>query len=521
VEAPERLPIRNSIALAVGPTLFWFSLAFLVIVLLPDRAWHIKDSGLLVIGVIGLWRYSWQLINALRAGCYSWFVFPKLRKAAESLTVKYPRRLYFAIPSYSEDIAVTREVFKALVRDSLEIPSEVKAYVSVGSKQEAEVIMHIVKSCPGHEKLTLVMLKQGQGKRVAMGHILRAIARDYNRISEWHEDAPNDLVIFMDGDSLLGSHVLRKSIPFFRLMPDLGAATTDEMSIVYDHSETVKEWYNIKFSRRNNLMKSHSLSYRVLTLTGRFSVFRAPLVLNEEFILYVEADHMDHWLFGRFRFLMGDDKSTWFYLYKNGWKMLYVPDALIYSLESRRMPFFKLSLYLLFRWSGNMLRANWRAIKLGSHTAGIFMWFSLLDQRISMWTTLVGPVGVLLLVIFNSIFYLPYYFIWVILVRTVQLWVLVLQGHRLKVYHLPLLVYDQWIGALVKIFCLFNLDKQIWIKTREEEPFHLSTAPLASLRGITSWLLMFSYSLLFVVMLSLVCGAIRYPRFFHVPRLFF
>jgi len=356
---------------------------------------------------------------------------------------------------------------------------------------------------------------------VAMGHALRAIARDYNRIGEWHEDAANDLVIFMDGDSLLGSDVLKKSLPFFRLMPDLGAVTTDEMAIVYTQSKTAEEWYNVKFIKRHSLMKSHSLSYRVLTLTGRFSVFRAPLVLNEAFIRTLEADHMDHWLYGRFRFLMGDDKSTWFYLYQNGWKMLYIPDALVYSLESRQMSFFKLSFYLLFRWGGNMLRANWRAIKLGSRQAGFFLWFSLLDQRVSMWTTLVGPVGVLLLSISHSVFYLPFYFVWVILVRTLQLWILVFQGHRLRVYHLPLLVYDQWWGSLVKIYCLFNLNKQIWIKTVEEEPFHFKAESLATLRGMTSWLLMSFYTLLFLVVLSLICGAIRYPRFFQVPRFFF
>ena len=521
MEIPRRLPSKDSIALAIGPTLFWLSLAFLVVALLPDRAWHVTGSGLFVIGAIGLWRYSWQLINALRAAYYSLFVFPRLRRAAENLPVKYPGRLYLVIPSYFEDITVSREVFRAIVKEIQEIPSKVKAYVSVGSKEEAEFINHIVKSCPGHEKLTLVLLKQEQGKRAAMGHILRAISRDYNRISEWHEDAANDLVIFMDGDSLLGQHVLKKSLPFFRLMPDLGAVTTDEMGIVYTQSKTVEEWYNIKFSRRNNLMKSHSLSYRVLTLTGRFSVFRAPLVVNEEFILCVEADHMDHWLFGRFRFLMGDDKSTWFYLYKNGWKMLYVPDALVYSLESRQMSFFKLSSYLLFRWSGNMLRANWRAIRLGSRRAGFFLWFSLLDQRASMWTTMVGPVGILLLTIFNSIFYLPFYFAWVILVRTVQLWILVLQGHRLRIYHLPLLVYDQWIGSLVKIFCLFNLDRQIWRKTKEEDALSLKAESFVPLKRSTSWLLMFVYSLLFVAAVSLISGAVRYPKFFHVPRVFF
>jgi len=58
-------------------------------------------------------------------------------------------------------------------------------------------------------------------------------------------------------------------------------------------------------------MQSHALSGRVLTLTGRMSVFRGEHLTKIDFIRLVEADCLDHWLWGRFRFLSGDDKSTW------------------------------------------------------------------------------------------------------------------------------------------------------------------------------------------------------------------
>jgi len=40
------------------------------------------------------------------------------------------------------------------------------------------------------------------------------------------------------------------------------------------------------------------------------SISKTPIVVEEEFIKAVEADYLDHWLWGRFRFLSGDDKST-------------------------------------------------------------------------------------------------------------------------------------------------------------------------------------------------------------------
>ena len=61
-------------------------------------------------------------------------------------------------------------------------------------------------------------------------------------------------------------------------------------------------------------MQSHALSERVLTLTGRFSVFRATHIVGHEFIRLQEADYLDHWLWGKFRFLSGDHKSSWYAL---------------------------------------------------------------------------------------------------------------------------------------------------------------------------------------------------------------
>src|SRR3712207_8055454 len=61
------------------------------------------------------------------------------------------------------------------------------------------------------------------------------------------------------------------------------------------------------------------------TLFPYTTLFRS--VCNPEFIRQVELDYIDHWRLGRFKFLTGDDKSSWFWLLRNGYKMLYVPDV--------------------------------------------------------------------------------------------------------------------------------------------------------------------------------------------------
>lgn len=446
-------------------TIFYLLLAWGIVAALPDRAWNLKTQALVAMSLFGIWRYSWQILHAIRHWRYSRTVFPQLRAEAMSLDEKYPNRLYIMVPSYKEEYHVSQLVFEALIREAQTIPSKVLIYASVGSDEEVEFISKVINSTPGGDSIDTIFMRQTQGKRVAMGHALRAIARDFNDPVSWHLDTDNDLVIFMDGDTLVEPGMFRKTLPYFRANAKLGALTTDNLGVSPDASGVFNDWYTVKFAQRNHIFHSHSLSKRVLTITGRFSIYRANAVVNEEFIRFLEADHLDHWLFGRFRFLMGDDKSTWYYLLKEGMEMLYVPDATAVALEMRQKNFFRTSLSLMHRWYGNMLRNNWRAVKLGPRPMGGFIWWCILDQRFSSFTPLVGPVSITLLSIFDSWFYLGFYVAWVIITRLSMMWVYVLEGMHLRSLHIPLILYNQWVGAILKIYSMHSLASQTWHKT--------------------------------------------------------
>jgi glycosyltransferase Alg8 len=460
-------PLRAALD-SLPATLFYLAFAAAIIAALPDRAWNLKTQALVAMSLFGLWRYSWQGVHLVRHWRYRRTVFPALRARAMSREDKYPRRLYVMVPSYREEFKVSQLVFAALIREAQTVPSRVLIYASVGSDEEVEFISKVINATPGGEDVEVVFMRQEQGKRVAMGHALRAIARDFNDPLSWHPDTDNDAVIFMDGDTLVEPGMFRKTLPYFRANPKLGALTTDNLGVSPAASGLFNDWYTVKFAQRNHLFHSHSLSRRVLTVTGRFSIYRASVVVNEEFIGFLEADHLDHWLFGRFRFLMGDDKSTWFYLLKEGMEMLYVPDALAVALEMRQTNFFRTSLSLMHRWYGNMLRNNWRAVRLGPRPMGFFIWWCVLDQRFSSFTPLVGPVSILLLGIFDSWFYVAFYVAWVIVTRLTMMWVYVLEGMVLRISHIPLMLYNQWIGALLKIYSMYSLSVQSWQKSGDE-----------------------------------------------------
>jgi glycosyltransferase Alg8 len=370
----------------------------------------------------------------------------------------FPKNIYFLIPSYKEEDWVTVEVVKSLLDNILEIPSHTTLLFSTGSEKEDELIGQMYDSHPAKEQCDLIFQRQKDGKRIAMGHGLRSISRKIS-LSELED---NSITVFMDGDSYLEKGALKKTIPFFTAFKDLGALTTNEVAYINSKNLWYKDWFNLKFGQRNVLFQSHSLSHRVLTLTGRFSVFRTSIVIKEEFIKRIENDILVSDVHGKFRFLMGDDKTSWYEVLKNGWKMLYLPDIYCYSLESRDMDFITLSTSLPYRWYGNTMRNNKRALELKN--VPFFIRWCIFDQKISMWTSLVGIVGAIYLSIFVHYIYFPIYVAWVIFVRIVQGAIIVGSGYPISLYSIPLMLYTQWAGAIIKIVSSYNLADQKWQK---------------------------------------------------------
>jgi len=441
------------------PALFYLFSAFILFYLCKPYLPSVNDEVLISLAVIGIWRYSFMFLNYLRAGIYALKVYPRYLAKIQKLTdkQKYPKHLYFVIPSYKEESWVSVEVFQSILADINTLPCQTTLVVSTGSDFEDGVISNVYNSHPNKKNVKLIFQRQSRGKRIAMGHALRSVARLYNEYIE--EDS---LTIFMDGDTYLPLGTLQKSLPFFALNKNLGAVTTNEVAYINSKSNLYKDWFNLKFAQRHILFQSQSLSKRVLTLTGRFSIFRTSAVVTEDFISNIENDIIIDPLYGKFRFLMGDDKSSWYNLMKHGWEMLYLPDVLVYSLESRDGNFFEISKTLPYRWYGNTLRNNARARKLKNQP--LFIKYLFYDQLAQMWTSLVGIVAALLLSIFVNIVYLPLYFSWIFVVRIFQMSVFVYSGHPISMRTLPLMLYTQWVGGYVKLKAYFYLSDQKWAK---------------------------------------------------------
>lgn len=439
--------------LQLGTLIFLLSAAM---VLWPNNFF---DPDLLtitiVLGSLGIWRFGWWFTHAVRAEIYARAVWPGMRRRADRIWRSgwRPRRLHIQMTTYYEEPAITRRVIGSIIGQIRREGIPTTLWVGTGSSFDEEIITDFVRTHAADVEAELVFLRQNQpGKRMAIGMILRAMNRAGIE--------PDDLVIFMDGDAVYGGDVLEKTCSMFGADPDLQALTTNEEVICYG-PEWIQSWLSMRFAQRRLAMQSHALSKRVLTLTGRMSVFRARHMIDERFIRTIEADHLDHWLWGRFRFLSGDDKSTWYHLLSKHSKMTYVPDACVYTIEQIEGSGTGRMVQNFRRWSGNMLRNGARAIALGPRVTRPFIWWCIVDQRIAMWTMLVSPT-LAVLTLFIEPAYLFHCLIWVVLSRSVLCLFLFRYSRSTDMSWPFILYFNQIINAGVKVFMIFHLSKQKW-----------------------------------------------------------
>ena len=493
-------------AVALFKIFLYLGVCFVCVAELPNQLWDADTQSItLTIGLLGLWRYGWWFTHAIRAMIYGTFVYPRLRMRGEAEWQAgwRPRHLHFMFTTFREHRDITEKVIRSICREveTSGVPGTI--WLGSGDAYDEDIIANYLRRFAGHLDITLRIIRQNQpGKRLAIGLVLRAMNRG--------PVEPDDLIVFMDGDFILGPGSIGKCMPLFKVYPDLQAVTTDE-EVICIGPRWIATWLTMRFAQRRLAMQSHALSGRVLTLTGRMSVFRARHLMDLEFIRTLEADHLKHWLWGEFRFLSGDDKSTWYYLLKHRSRMLYVPDAIGYTVEVIEGSGLERMVQNFRRWSGNMLRNGSRAIALGPRAMPFFIWWCLVDQRLSMWTMLVSPVLAICAAILHTPAYLLAYAIFIAITRLLLSLFLFRYARKVEIVYPAILYFNQLINASVKVYCLWRLAKQRW-SNRGNQTAGIGGSGLLNLyrTWMARYLTVFSVAALFLGV-SLYSGLLPIP----------
>jgi glycosyltransferase Alg8 len=409
--------------------------------------------------VILFWRWSWTLLHWSRALIYQLWVYPGLqREAHAALIARGPvPEVSVLIATFKERPEVTRRVITSVLEElqDLRLQRRPLLIAVTGCAADDDAIRAAFTAharSSGGPCAELNLLRGADGKRRALGAGLRhLLARGVH---------PDGVFVMMDGDTRLEPNALRRALPLFRLEPAIHALTTNEHARV-EAPSWFSEWIHMRHGQRHVYNCSLALSRRLLCLTGRYSVFRGS-ALDEQFIDIVKNDSVEHWLWGRYELLSGDDKSTWFHLLSQGRRLIYAPDCAVVTYEQVSGSCLVRAYHNLRRWGGNMVRNSQRAISLGPSRLGLFCWWCLVDQRISIWTTLIGPTAVAYMLTRDRADLVAAYLLWVLcsrLVRSIPAW---LHGRRVSFFYAPVTVLSDWAGALVKLWVLAFPARQFW-----------------------------------------------------------
>ncbi|ENL4490742.1 mannuronan synthase [Pseudomonas aeruginosa] len=485
---------KRGLAEATGWLVF-LSLLMVLALAVPKTVFDADSKDfILLIGAVGIWRYSMGGVHFLRGMLFLHVVYPYYRRRVRQLgSAADPSHVFLMVTSFRIDALTTAMVYRSVIREAIDSGYPTTVVCSIVEMSDEVLVRSLWEKMNPPDRVSLDFVRiPGTGKRDGLAYGFRAISR--------HLPDDDAVVAVIDGDTVLDHGVVKKTVPWFKLFPNVGGLTTNEFCEVQG-GYVMSEWHKLRFAQRHINMCSMALSKRVLTMTGRMSVFRARVVTNPEFITDVENDHLEHWRLGRFKFLTGDDKSSWFSLMRLGYDTFYVPDAAINTVEHPpEKSFIKASRKLMYRWYGNNLRQNLRALKLGARRLGWFTMLVLFDQRVSMWTSLLGLVVAILASLKYSIAFLLVYLLWIGLTRLVLTLLLSLSGHRIGPAYPLILYYNQIVGALVKIYVFFRLDRQSWTR----QPTKLERGLTSFQRWFNAWssrAMTFSAASIFVAVL--------------------
>ncbi|WP_018693051.1 glycosyltransferase [Algicola sagamiensis] len=447
---------------------FYLSLLMAFALSLPEVYFDPEAKQFIfLMGFVAAWRYLWAFQHFVRAVIYIYWTFPKLRSAQNKNLESYlPDHMFFLVTSFRISSSVSIQVYRSVVKEAINcgVPCTIVASVVENCDERLAKQIFFSLKPEAHIHLRLIRIA-GTGKR-------DGLAAGFRAVSSTPVDLHKSVVAVVDGDSIMLPGCTRACFGFFKQNPRLGALTTNEENIFTGeefNTKTYVNWYNLRFAQRHEFMASLALSRRLLTLTGRMSMFRGEIVGDPAFIDRVEFDYIDHWRLGRFRFLTGDDKSTWYHTASQGWDMLYIPDAMIHTIEEPPYPnYFVGATMLMRRWFGNMLRTNARGRKIPRHILGTYTWWVLHDQLISIWTSLFGIVLALMGTFHFGLHLVLVFFFWVLLTRYTLTMALSLLGRSFHLSWPFLMYFNQIYGSLIKAYVLNHLYKQSWTRQKTQ-----------------------------------------------------
>jgi glycosyltransferase Alg8 len=395
---------------------------------------QVRDFVIVLAG-LGAWRYGWGAVHLGRGLWYRHVVFPRWRRAADqSGAAGAASHVYIVIATSRIGGETTARVYQAAIAEAIRYACPATIVAGVGELADQRWIKRaFLQMRPPAEIRLAFVCRPASGKRQQMACALRAVSR--------MRPARDAAVVLLDGDVLMPAGSLARSLPFLKLMPEVDAIITDEESIVAG-GPVMPAWRRLRAARRHQTMSSLGLSRRLPGITGGMSIHPAGAATEPSFIAALERGQLEH--------------------ARRGGRMLYLPDVRAVRIERppAKRPLSVIARLILRGVDDGPAGRN-TAIALGPARIGLFTWCCLIEQRVSLWTPLIGLVIALAFAL-KSVLFLYTYLLWVGTTRLIYALLLLTARPTISGLYPPLIYFAQIYGALIAAYRLARLGRQSW-----------------------------------------------------------
>lgn len=394
---------------------------------------EIPDFGayalLLPIGVIGVWRWGVWLFKKVCA------LFYRPIQVSNSS----PPRLKLSVitPVYNED----PKVFKlALESWKANNPAEIIVVVDFMDKPCLQVFLDFARSTPSAK----LVVTAKEGKRAALADGILA--------------SESEIVALVDSDVIWARNVSKNALAPFK-DPRIGGVVTRQNC--FQPRSIWQKLTDIMWDLRNaDEWPSQTAMGRALTcLSGRTAFYRRKVLIP------ILDEFQNEIILGRKK-EPGDDKCLTRLMQKNGWLSYYQSNAQVYSTAASSFGVFWKQ---RVRWSRNSYGSDITALAVERWVwKKPYLAFYMIDRFIAPFTLSFALIVFLLALYHNNWILALVLLCWWLLSRGVKI-LPHLKRRPQDIVILPAYTIVSFIVAAARIYALFTVREQKWIREREIE----------------------------------------------------
>ncbi len=160
--------------------LFYCLALMLLALALPQTVFDSESKDfILLLGAVGIWRYSMGAIHYVRGLIFLYLVFPHYRRQARKLgEAAQPSHVFLLVTSFRIDALTTAQVYRSVLEEAIDCGYPTTVVCSLVEMSDELLIKSLWSKLnpPARVKLDFVRIA-GTGKRDGLAYGFRAISR--------------------------------------------------------------------------------------------------------------------------------------------------------------------------------------------------------------------------------------------------------------------------------------------------------------------------------------------------------